>query len=524
MTVDNQQPIKIGDILIKHNIITPTQLEGVLQESRVRNEKIGITLVRNDFCTENDIAYALSYQSGYEHIDLNNITVDYVPNVGELKKMYDIGYLVFKKDANNRILHIVISDPFDITKKKEIEQSIVERSYKFKYYVAPHTDIILFLKGYFKEVGFRKNIRENVEILYKNSANPLNANDDESSRVISKIFIEILEHAVFERVDDIHIEVIDGITRVKFKHGKSSKLVYVFKEDVGTRLSNYIRNKAGFTGNIMMHGDGAIRQRIINRFIDIRVSRVVVVSGENSVEESINMRILDRSKIDIKLNKLNMHPEDVEYLKYVAKQRQGLVVFYGPTGSGKTTTLYALLKEISSYTNKIVTVEDPVEYRSPTITQVQVNERAGITFGSTLRAFLRHAPDVILIGEIRDAETAQIALQAANTGHLVLTTVHATSADLVRDRLEKLGADVSVFDDVILSIIGQKRAAIFCEDCNERACKSCVDSKYKYQIIYEIKDFLQQKLYCDSFNKCKEYKRGLVMEKISKEKERGDKL
>ena len=499
---------KIGEILIEQKTITKDQLEGALQEVRIRQEKIGHVLVRNDFCSELDIANALAIQSGKETINLYEKKIEYIPTTKEIEKMLRNNYIIIKKEDSGGVLtlHIAIDDPNDLQKKKQIESAFVKKINPI-YYIAPTTDIYLKIKATFKDFHFRSNINKYLHRIDELQSRP-QVDDDEQNRLVSSIFDELLQEAVYEKRDDIHIEVIDDLTRVKFKKGKYSNFKYVFAQDIGKRLCNYIRNTANLPTNIMVHADGAMRRRVVNRYVDLRVSRIITVGSD---EESMNMRILDRAKVDIRFEKLGFHEQDVKYFKNISKIRQGLVIFYGPTGSGKSTSMYALLKEISGYSNKIVTVEDPVEYRSPTITQVQVNEKAGMGFAQTLRSFLRHAPDVILIGEIRDAETANIALQAANTGHLVLTTVHAKNADLVKDRLSKLGADASILDEVLLTIVGQIKSPIFCEICeNYNNCQECIPQDKKYQVIYEIKDFTEDEdiyPYADNFEKCKEFKR-----------------
>jgi len=278
---------------------------------------------------------------------------------------------------------------------------------------------------------------------------------------VVQVVQRILTQAMRDRASDVHIEPTDGGLRVRYRIDGALKNVLTLPSSMGVGLVSRIKIMAGM--NIVERRrpqDGQLRTEIDGREVDVRVSTLATIWGEKCV-----MRLLDRTRSVLRLHDLGMPSDSAETYKNFVRAPFGMVLCAGPTGSGKTTTLYATLTEISDPTRNVMTIEDPVEYVFPSINQIQTNEQAGLTFATGLRSILRQDPDVILVGEIRDVETARIAVQSALTGHLVLSSLHATDSVSALHRFLDMGIESFLVASSVIGIVGQRLVRRICPSC-----------------------------------------------------------
>ena len=295
-----------------------------------------------------------------------------------------------------------------------------------------------------------------------------------NSEAINDIFIEeffniLLKKAIFSRASDIHIEASSNTTVIRFRVDGSLKIFYIYEKEFLQILSSYIKLLAKLDITMSrLPMDGRFSLDINTIKYDFRVSTIPTISGE-----SIVIRVLDNKNIKKDIKDLGFSKTIYEEIKNIIKLNQGLVLITGPTGSGKSTTLYSILKELNSYDKKIITVEDPVEYKVEQVQQILVNEDLGFSFDNILRRVLRQDPDILLIGEIRDSASLNIALQASLTGHLVLASIHANNSLETISRLIDLKADKYLLSTSLKYIISQRLVLNICKNCNKQGCEIC---------------------------------------------------
>lgn len=294
-------------------------------------------------------------------------------------------------------------------------------------------------------------------------------NNDNETNHLDEFFYSFINKAIVSRVSDIHIETMTKALCIRFRIDGSLKLFYTFEKNFMKSLSSYIKmiSKLDVT-NFRTAMDGRFSLYIKEEKYDFRVSIIPTINGE-----SIVIRILDNKTVSKEINKLGFSKNILDSFDEIKKIRQGLVLITGPTGSGKSTTLYSLLKELSSSSKKVITIEDPVEYKLELIQQIEVNEEIGLGFQTVLRNILRQDPDIILIGEIRDTTSLSIALQASLTGHLVLASLHANNCIESLSRLLDLKADRFLLSNSLKYIFSQRLVLNICKDCNKVGCSKC---------------------------------------------------
>lgn len=316
---------------------------------------------------------------------------------------------------------------------------------------------------------------------------------------------DIIRRGVEMSATDIHIEPLDELVRVRYRVDGLLTEGPNFPKTAQAALLSRVKILASLDiADSRLPQDGRVRLRFSGRSVDLRVSTFPTLHGEDIV-----LRVLDRGRVALHLDRLGIEPDDLELLRTALKNPHGLIPVTGPTGSGKTTTLYAALTELNTGNRAIITLEDPIEYEIPSIRQSQVNVRAGLTFASGLRSILRHDPDVILVGEMRDQETMQIGLSSALTGHLVLTTLHTTTAAGTIPRLLDMGAEPFVIASAVTMFVSQRLIRVLCAQCKTtldvpapvraryalddvtlygpRGCSSCRNSGYRGRTaIYEL--------------------------------------
>lgn len=464
MALRNQKK-RIGDMLIDEHVITEEQLLQALPVAKEKKKKIGETLIEMGFTTENEIAKALSVQLGIPRIDLSAITIpeDVLGLVSEsvLRKHIMVPYAY--DDVNPNIIHVAMSDPMDLLALDDI--SIVTNLQPEPAVATAH-DILIVLDKYYGDSEAQKMAEvyaaERKELLNRNQEDEAYNQDVNNSPVVLLVN-SMIEQAARQRASDIHIEALENIVRVRFRI--DGALYEKFKYDI--HLLPAIIARLKIIGGMDISEkrkpqDGRITMVIDRVEYDIRVSILPTVFGEKCVMRLAQKKALTRNKKD-----LGLAEDDLRAFDNILKNPNGILLVTGPTGSGKSTTLYTALSELNNEDVNIITVEDPVEANIDGINQVQVNPKAELTFASALRSILRQDPDIIMIGEIRDGETAQIAVQASITGHLVVSTLHTNSAAATISRLEDMGIESYLLADSLVGIIAQRLVRRLCPNCKK---------------------------------------------------------
>jgi type II secretion system protein E len=369
---------------------------------------------------------------------------------------------------DGRGLLAVTNDPFDSTGTDELRLATGK---DFQVALAPQADIDRCIKR-FLGVGadtVQSMISEAADIgLQVIDADPekeMDLTEAAEGASIIKFVNQILTEAIELRATDVHIEPFENELRVRYRidgvlqQASVAREVKQFQPAIVSRLK--ILSKLDIAEKRVPQ-DGRIKIRIADREIDVRVSVIPMAHGE-----AVVLRLLDRSSVLLGLDKLGMSERDLEITKTILDRPHGIVLVAGPTGSGKTTTLYAALSAINDIERKIITIEDPIEYQLHGINQIQVSRKAGLTFASGLRSILRHDPDVVLVGEIRDAETAEIAIQASLTGHLVFSTLHTNDAPSALTRLVDMGIEPYLVASSLEAVFAQRLVRVICPECKQ---------------------------------------------------------
>jgi type IV pilus assembly protein PilB len=452
---------KIGQILLNRNIITKEQLEEALDIQKNTGEKLGEILIKKGHISDETLMELISFQRGFEAVDLNKIQDKIDPSVANLiSKDFAFKRKIFPFDLVDSTLHVAMTDPRDINAIDEIR---LLTGYNVKPFISTRKNIENIIKLYTSDDYSLKEVQE----IIKDEDFTIGKKYEEDlieKNPLVRLANQIILKAISLRASDVHVEPQEKNCSIRFRiDGVLQKIKDVPKTVQRLLLSRYkIMGGMDITENRLPQ-DGRSSIGFGNRLIDLRLASIPTVFGEN-----ITIRILDRDESVFNLKKSGMSDEDVpKYLKMI-NVPHGAVVITGPTGSGKTTTLYASLNAISNIEKKIFTIEDPVEYRFPQIMQVQVNPKIDMSFSKGLRAMLRSDPDIILIGEIRDLETARIAVEAAITGHLVLTTLHTNDAPSSLTRLLEMGVESYMIASAITGIVAQRLVRILCNNCKKK--------------------------------------------------------
>lgn len=449
---------RIANIFMARGLIDQEQLETA---GKSGSSSIHQALIEGGFLTKDQVYEALADDFGVAYIDLDNFMIDdeqisLIPE--ELARKYTV-VPVFSMEGS---LGLAMADPRNV---EAIDQVYHRTGLEVDPYLAAEEDIRKVIDRRFRDLGSVKEMIEDLEVTQLKEAEEeipqLRDLSDEAP--ITRLVNLILAQAVRDGTSDVHINPDEKVLRVRFR---IDGVLYEVPSPP-KRLKAAITSRIKVMSNLNIAEtrkpqDGHIRMRVEGSDIDIRVSILPTIFGENVV-----MRILNPQSIAISLEELGFTPANLEKLKQIIFRPNGILLNTGPTGSGKTTTLYAALQTVNTIDKNIITVEDPVEYRLRLIRQVQVNPRAGVTFANGLRAILRQDPDIIMIGEIRDVETAEIAVQAALTGHFVFSTLHTNDAAGAIPRLIHMGVEPFLVASALEGIMAQRLARKICPKCRE---------------------------------------------------------
>ncbi len=461
--MESLKNVKLGDLLIKSNSLTPSQLESALKEQKQTGMRLGEILLKNGWLSESQLIEALSTQLHIPMVSTSRYrpmpeAVRLVPqNMAERLKV--IPLTITDEDslmvATADPLNIVAADELRMVSGKEITFGLCAASQIMRD-LGRIYDIQESLDD--AEVEVVDTTNDGVEIELGRSVIGSAGADDAP---VIKIVNRILEQAVGDRSSDIHIEPFEKSTQVRFRVDGQLFNALDFSRGLHPAVTSRIKIMANIDiSEKRKPQDGRILIKVMDRRVDLRVSTLPTVYGEKTV-----IRVLDQNNAMVGLEKLGFNQTDRDRIDRLLKVPYGIILVTGPTGSGKSTTLYSFLERINTPDVNIVTVEDPVEYSINGINQVQVSDKAGRTFGSVLRAILRQDPDKIMIGEIRDTETANLAIRAALTGHLVLSTLHTNDAPSAPIRLGDMGVPPFLVASSTVAVIAQRLVRKLCSEC-----------------------------------------------------------
>lgn len=458
-----RKKVRLGDVLINGGVITQEQLEKALNLQKGSGKKLGEVLVDEGIITEEAIAKALSRQLGIDMIEVQNARIPeeilgLIPS-GILKKNKALPFEYAKDNPN--VLRVAMADPMDMYAMDDISiitnlqvepVAATNRSIMLaldKYY--GQGDVTTALEAYAKE---KEAEFEEQEDIYS---------EDINSSPIVLLVKEMIDQAVRQRASDIHVEPMERQVRIRYRIDGELYEKASYNHKLLPAISARIKIIGGMDiSEKRKPQDGRITQVVDRLEYDIRVSALPTVYGEKIV-----MRLTSKNALTREKSQLGLKPSELKQFDHILQNPHGILLVTGPTGSGKSTTLYTALSELNTEAVNIITVEDPVEANIDGVNQIQVNPKADLTFASALRSILRQDPDIIMIGEIRDGETAAIAVQASITGHMVVSTLHTNSAAGTVTRLVDMGVEPYLLADSIVGIIAQRLVRRLCPACKK---------------------------------------------------------
>ena len=454
----------IGNVLVSSGIITKEQLKKALEEQKRTGERLLDVLKRLGVIDEETLAKIIAKQWGYPYIDLSTVEIDKetVHLISEeIARRFEV--IPFGRTEEGEIM-VAISDPTNIFAIDFLRNYLKN----VKIYVASKESIIGNIEKYY---SMEKTVKEavmemtgGVEVETEEEKTELSIDEARSlaeTAPIIRLMNQIITEAIVSRASDIHIEPQKRSVRVRYRIDGVLNDAMSLPKNIQPGLVSRVKIMANLDiAERRRPQDGRINLKFRGREIDLRVSVLPAIFGEKVV-----MRILDKEKSLIPLEKLGFSEESLTIFKSLITQPYGMILITGPTGSGKSTTLYAVLRILNSPKVNILTAEDPVEYQLDGITQLQVNPKIGLTFANALRSFLRQDPDIILVGEIRDRETAQIAMEAALTGHLVFSTLHTNDSFSAPTRLIDMGIEPYLIASALIGVTAQRLVRKICNNC-----------------------------------------------------------
>lgn len=463
---------RLGDILVRAGKINHFQLQEALKSQKQLGKKLGEILVEQHILTEQDIIQAIEEQTGIKQVDLNEINFDKKAIKAVSQNLCEkYGFVPFELEVNK--IKVAMADPLNIF---AIDDISIATALDVEVYIAPKSEIYKFIKVIYTSEEVLKAAEALTKESLQTRLTSLNLEDleDVKNAPVVKMVDFLFRNSIEMRASDIHIEPFEEVIRIRYRIDGDLRLVNTLGIESLAPLVTRIKILAGLNiAEKRIPQDGRIMMQIGEYDVDLRVSILPVVNGEKIV-----IRILNRSSYEFGREHLGMSTHNIEKLERILGNPHGIVLVTGPTGSGKSTTLYTLLGELNTEEVNIVTIEDPVEYTLTGINQVNVNPKAGLTFASGLRSILRQDPDVVMIGEIRDEETAQIATRAAITGHLVLSTLHTNDAPTTITRLIDMGLEPYLVASSITGVIAQRLVKKICPHCKTAYDASTLEKKF----------------------------------------------
>ena len=456
--------MRLGDLLVASGTITEQQLERALALQKETKQRLGDALIQNGFITEAQLIDALRVQLGVDFVDLTAISIpvelaQYVPR--NIAKKYCVVPVKLVRNS----LYLAMSDPLDFVAQDEVKTASRKRIIPM---IATRKAVEQAISRLYGNEGTARVIEE-MKREAGSSSDVVPAQmvqdtvDPQEAAPTIRFVNALIERAYTERASDIHLEPQEGEMVVRMRIDGLLRRILTVPADLQNTVISRLKIMGGM--NIAEHKipqDGHAIQSVRGHSLDLRISSMPTVYGEKMV-----LRLLDKSRRDISKEAIGLTGDDLRKYEALLQNSSGVILIVGPTGSGKSTTMCAMLRQLCSEETNIMTLEDPVEYDIPGVNQCQINEKTGMTFAAGLRAILRQDPDIISVGEIRDGETAQIAVRAAITGHLVLSTLHTNDAVSVIDRLEDIGVEPYLISSALRGVISQRLVRKICPHCKK---------------------------------------------------------
>ena len=461
MSDAHRKKIRLGDLLVANQIITEEQLMQALADQKKTGQKLGRTLIDSGLVSEQQILELLSAQLKLPFIDLKQFnyepdTIRLIPET--MARRYRV--IALKENPDGSLL-VGMSDPTDIFAYDELSKRLKR---PIHLAVAREAEILQTIDSVYRRTADISNLAEQLgEELSETDIDlgEMLQNEDLANAPVVRLLQTIFEDAVQIGASDIHIEPDENVLRIRQRVDGVLQEQVMNERRIATAVVSRLKLMAGLNiSERRIPQDGRFNIRVRDHSIDVRLSTMPIQDGE-----SVVMRLLDQSGNRLDLEQLGMEGSLLENFRNQVRRPYGMVLVTGPTGSGKTTTLYAALSELNKSSKKIITVEDPVEYRLPRINQVQINPQIDLTFARVLRTALRQDPDIVLVGEMRDQETAQIGLRAAITGHMVLSTLHTNNAIASVSRLLDMGAEGYMVASALRAVLAQRLIRKLCDSC-----------------------------------------------------------
>jgi type IV pilus assembly protein PilB len=456
--VDPDRPL-LGQLLVEHKAISTAQLTAALNHQSASGKPLGSLLVELGALDEMDLAQGLAAQLGLPVADLATTAPD-ADAIAAVPESVARAHLALPLYLADGLICLAVADP-SAPNATSLAKALGR---PVGLLVAPASDIRRSLDANYRLLGGVEGLIEqfahSAAAVTKRQQTTEQAQVTENAPVVQVVNL-LITQALRDRASDVHIEPQDSRLRIRFRIDGALHDVLALPEGMAAALTSRLKIMAGM--NIVERRrpqDGQIAMDVDGRAVDIRVATTGTIWGEKVV-----LRILDKSRPLYRLNDLGMPVDTHEAFSKLVRAPFGMVLCAGPTGSGKTTTLYATMSEINESQRNIMTIEDPVEYVFPSINQIQMNEQAGLSFATGLKSILRQDPDVILVGEIRDVETARIATQSALTGHFVLSSLHATDAVAALHRFLDMGIESFLIASSVLAVVGQRLVRRICDSC-----------------------------------------------------------
>lgn len=453
---------KLGDMLIEAGKINSIQLENALKKQREQGKRLGETLISEGIISEEEIISVLEKQLEIKRIKLEMFNID-KRAVLSIPEKISIKHELIGIGFDGKKIMVAMSDPLNIF---AIDDVNIATNLEVEIFISTRDEIKRAIKRYYSD----QYVEKAAEELSKEKQEDAKRQgqeledveyDDIKNAPVVKMVDYLIKNAVESRASDIHIEPFQDYIRIRYRVDGVLKEVSTLSKETLASLITRIKIMSNLNiAEKRIPQDGRIMTKIADKSVDLRVSILPTVFGEKVV-----IRILNRDNYLVDKTKLGMNEEELDKLNKILKNPYGIILVTGPTGSGKSTTLYSMLSELNTLEKNIVTIEDPVEYMINGINQINVNVKAGLTFASGLRSILRQDPDVVMIGEIRDGETAEIAIRAAITGHTVLSTLHTNDAPSSVVRLVDMGIEPYLVATSVAGVIAQRLVRKICPHC-----------------------------------------------------------
>lgn len=459
MANNNLRRMKLGDLLVLRGLITEDQLKEAIEYQKEHDLKIGKALLKMGYIREKELLEIFAKSLKMEVKTLEEIEIDSFASE-ELPESMIKKYKFFPVKITEETMTIIVNDPYNI----EMEETLKNMTgKKIEMYLALERDIEKCIAEKFDGVDDTEDLIEEFDDVEGGETDEFDLANNENASAVVKIVNKIVKDAYEMRASDIHIEPldktvqirqrIDGVMYIQREFPKNVHQAIIARLKIMSNLNIAERRKPQ---------DGRIKFKVNNKEIDARISVISTINGEKAT-----IRILDKENVVMDIDKLGIEEKQLVKFKRMISTSTGVVLVTGPTGSGKTSTLYTVLNEVNNSTVNIQTVEDPVEYTLNGINQTAINEQAGLTFPVSLRAFLRQDPDIMMIGEIRDDETAEIAIKASMTGHKVYATLHTDKASDAIGRLISMKIPDYLIATTLTGVISQRLIRKVCDKCKE---------------------------------------------------------